>query len=338
MAKLNTANIEHDIAYYTAVNAAHYPGVVALLNSLRYIGEEAPLFVVDCGLTSSQRDVLSRHSILVPPQAGLHPSLQKMTGPLAHPAETIVVLDADIIINRSLAPLFEDARLGRIVTFQERIPNRFFPEWSELGIGSPTQQDYVSGGHYVLSAATGSEFFPLFMELQERLDITETFFDAGAATDPTSNPYFYADQDILNAILCARYDGRVVRLGRSLWSYPPFSGLMLSGGEGLGCVYGNGIAPYLLHHFWKKPWLSPLEPSIYSELFTRLVTDKDAPIRLEKREIPLRLRDSRFAPIDRWRVSVQLAASRRFRGKLGIRPVLERKMKNVFRRVHSDVA
>ena len=180
--------------------------------------------VVDCGLTTSQRAVLSRHCVLVPPSPRLHPGLQKATGPLAHPAEIMVVVDADVIVNRPLLPLFDDARSGRIVAFQERISNRFFPEWSALGIGSPIRQPYVSGGHFILSAETGAEFLPLFVELQSGFDTSKGVYASRNRSDPASDPYFYADQDFLNAILCAKYDGRVVRLERSLWSYPPFSG------------------------------------------------------------------------------------------------------------------
>ncbi len=92
--------VEGELAYYTVANAAHYPGAVALLNSLRLLGEEAPVFVVDCGLTGPQRDELSRHVTLVPRRGELPPGLQKATGPLAHPAKIMVLLDADVIVTR----------------------------------------------------------------------------------------------------------------------------------------------------------------------------------------------------------------------------------------------
>jgi hypothetical protein len=326
---------EHEVAYYTIANAAHYPGAVALLNSLRALGETAPLYVVDCGLTLSQRDALSAHARLVEPRPGLHPGLQKATAPLAHPAEIMVVLDADVIVNRPLTPFFADARLGRFVAFEERIAERFFPEWSELEIGDPSRQPYVSGGHFLLSAETGGEFFPLFAGLQRRLDTAAGVYASRNRTDPATDPYFYADQDLLNAVLCARYAGRVTRLDRSTWAFPPFSGLMLTDE---GCVYPDGSAPYLLHHFWKKPWLAPLAPNVYSELFTRLVTDRDAPIRLGRGDIPLRLRASRLAPIDRWRAAVQREAHSRLRGKLGIRPVVEREVRKAVRRARGEAA
>ena len=328
----------HDVAYYTVANAAHYPGAVALLNSLRFIGETAPLVVVDCGLTPQQRAALSEHCALVPPMAGTHPGLQKATGPLAQPAEIMVVVDADVIVNRSLQPLFEYARDGRIVTFRERIENRFFAEWAALGIGEPTRRPYVTAGHFVLSGETGAEFLPLFSSLQGACDVSSGVYTSGNRTDPEADPYFYADQDVFNAVLCARFDGRVVRLEQSLWSYPPFDGLTRTGREGLGCAYGDGTAPYVLHHFWKKPWLSPVAPNLYSELFTELVTDAAAPIRLGRGDIPLRLQDSGLAPLDRWRASVQRSARARLRGKLGLRPVLEREVRRASARLRTGAS
>lgn len=331
----NQPTTAHEVAYYTAVNAAHYPGAVALLNSLRFIGETAPLVVVDCGLTPQQREALSEHCVLVPPMEGTHPGLQKATGPLAQPAEMMVVIDSDVIVNRSLRPLFEYAQDGKIVAFCERIEDRFFAEWAELGIGVPARRPYVSAGHFVLSAATGTEFLPLFAGLQGGCDVSSGVYTSQGRTDPETDPYFYADQDVFNAVLCARFDTRVVRLDRSLWSYPPFEGLTRTGGEGLGCTRDDGTEPYVLHHFWKKPWLSPLEPNLYSELFTELVTDPRAPIRLGRRDIPLRLRDSGLAPLGRLQASVRRSAHARFRGKLGLRPVLEREVRRASARLRS---
>jgi hypothetical protein len=247
----------------------------------------------------------------------------------------MVVLDADVVVTRPLTPLFADARLGRIVAFEERIPERFFPEWSELGLGEPTRQPYVSGGHFLMSAETGGEFFPLFGGLQPGLDTASGVYASRDRSDPAGDPYFYADQDLLNAVLCARFVGRVTRLDRSTWAYPPFSGLTLSDD---GCAYPDGTVPYLLHHFWKKPWLSPLAPNVYSELFTRLVTDRDAPIRLGRGDIPLRLRNSRLAPVDRWRAAAQRTAHSRLRGKLGIRPVVEREVRKAVRRARGEAS
>jgi hypothetical protein len=316
-----------DVAYYTIANAPFFPGVVGLLNSLRLIGEEAPLYVVDCGLTRQQQETLSQHVTLVPSYRRLHPVLQKATGPLAHAAEIMVLIDADIVVTRSLSPLFESAANGEVVAVEDYSPDRFFSEWVSLGLGAPRRRPYVNCGLLIFSAATASDFLPLFVDLQERLDPASTHFGGGGLT----NPFYFADQDILNAILCTRYDGRVKRLDIRFAPVPPFAGLQPVESNRLSFAYGDGLVPYALHHTLKKPWLSRIEANAYSDLFTKMVTDPEARLRLEPRELPLRLRETSWARVDRLGVSVQLAAWRRFRGRLGLRPAIERRVRD-FRR------
>ena len=93
------------LAYYTVANAAYYPGLVALINSLTLVGQPAPIFVTDCGLTDRQREGLEQHVTLVSAEKSLHPTLQKATGPLTNPAEVMAIIDADIIVTRSMSEL-----------------------------------------------------------------------------------------------------------------------------------------------------------------------------------------------------------------------------------------
>ncbi len=280
-------------------------------------------------LNRSQQERLSKHVTLVPAHGGLHPQLQKATGPLAHPAEIMVVIDADILVTRPLTPLFEDAANGRLVVFEDdRFPARFFPEWSSLGLGIPTRQPYVNSGLLIFSSATASELLPEFVEQQEQLDPTSAQF--GGAD--MSSPFCFPDQDILNAMLCTRYDGMAVRVERRLAPFPPFPGVQVADGSRLACTYADGVVPYVLHHVNEKPWLTRMNANPYSKLFTRAVTSPGAPLRLGVRDLPLRLSRSRLAPIDRWRVSIQLAAHHRLRGKLGLRPAIGRGVHRIRRR------
>ena len=326
-----------EVAYYTVTNAEHYPGAVALLNSLRLLGEDAPFVIVDCGMTSMQRDKLASHAHIVPQSGDLHPAYQKPTGPLAYPAEIMVILDADVIVNRPLTPLYEPASRGKIVVWEERIPERFFSEWSSVGLGPARYQPYVNSGHFILSAATAPAFWKVFVEVQDALDQRGT--RAGGADGQLSGsyPFFFCDQDVFNAMLCTRYYGRAFRVPRRLWAYPPFAGLAITGLDTPLCTYSDGVAPYLLHHFEYKPWIDSLKPTVYSELLTRLVTAPDAPVRLEQRDLPLRLRTTALAPLDRWRASLKVEAHQRLRGKLGIRPVLERQLAKARSRVRDTV-
>jgi hypothetical protein len=315
---------EHPVAYYTTSNASHYAGVVALLDSLRLVGEEAPLVVVDCGLTNDQRRRLACQATIVPRDGSAHPGLQKTTGPLAHPAEVMVLVDADVIVNRSLTPLLDEARRGRIVAIEDNNPQRFFAEWELLGLGAPSRRTYVNAGHFVLPIDLARDFLPVFGRLQARLDLDGSAYAPGLLYDAATNPFFHADQDILNAMLCTRYDDVAVRLGAAAWSNPPFGGLERTGRTDALCARADGSAPYFLHHLGRKPWLASLPPSVYSELFASLVTAPEAPVRIPQRELPLRLSGGRLAAIDRRRASLQHWGHQRFRGKLHIRPAIAR--------------
>ena len=44
-----------DIAFYTVTDSHHFLGVVGLVNSLRLVGHDEPVFVTDAGLTAEQR-------------------------------------------------------------------------------------------------------------------------------------------------------------------------------------------------------------------------------------------------------------------------------------------
>ena len=314
------------VAYYTVANAAHYAGAVALLNSLRLVGEDAPFYLVDCGLTPSQLAALQGHAIVVPRHKHLHPVLQKATGPLAHPAEIMVILDADVIVTRPLSPLVEAAGSDRIVVL-ENDRDRYFAEWARLGLGQPMRRRYVACGHIIVPSAVAAEFLPLFAELQEQLEPAETHFGGGRP----SSPFFFADQDVLNAMLCTRFDAQVHRFEYRLAPLPPFPGLRVIDADRLRCRYDDGVEPHFLHHAFSKPWLASLKPTVYSELFTRAVSRPDVLVRLRARDVPPRLRKSRLAWIDRRRASLQAEAHSRFRGKLGVRPALMRYWRAVAR-------
>lgn len=322
-----------DFAYYTIGDALFYPGLIGLLDSLRLVGEQAPLYVVDCGFTEYQRATLARHVTLIPMRRGLHPVLQKATAPLAHPAEIMILIDADMLVTRPLAPLFQEAARGQLVAFEDAgHRERFFPEWSALGLGTPLRRPYVNCGLLIFSATTGSEFLPLFVELQERLDPADTHF--GGAD--VANPLFFADQDVLNVIACTRFDGRMTRIAHRLAPVPPFEGLRVPDDDRFACAYEDGDVPYLLHHVRAKPWLAPMKPNAYSALLTRVVTSPAALVRLERADLPLRLRPGRLASLDKWRAGMQQDAHRLFRGRLGLRPAAERLVRRLRRNVRDQ--
>jgi hypothetical protein len=312
---------ELDRAYYTVANAPYFLGTVALLNSLRRVGEAGSLVVVDCGLTEAQRELLSSEATVVDSEAGLHPVLQKAKGPFACPAKVMVFIDADILVTRSLDPIVRHAQTGRVVVFEDSgNPDRYFTEWSSLGLGEVPRRPYVNSGLFGFSWETADVLLPLFLQMQQSVDVSSTFKAGGSP----SYPLYFADQDLLNVLLCTHFDDRTTRLDRRLAPFPPFDGVELVVGEQTLCRYSDGVVPFTLHHTYRKPWLASLEPNIYSRLFTILMSDPDACLPMNPRDLPLRLTNRRLAPVDRWRATGQHAAHVRLRGKLKLRPRIAR--------------
>lgn len=192
-----------------------------------------------------------------------------------------------------------------------------------LGLGDPQQHPYVNAGHLIFSSPTASRLLPLLVELQATLDMTESFV---ANTGETSHPFYYADQDLLNAILCTCDNLTVTRLDRRLSPHPPFVGVRVKDSNRLLCEYADGLQPHQLHHTWRKPWLVPMKRSPYSTLFTRVVTGPELSLRIDEREVPLRLRGGVLGAVERHRASIQP----RFRGRLGLRPRVERIVRKSF--------
>ncbi len=93
------------LAFYTAADANYFLGLAGLVNSLRLLGHPEPVIVVDRGLAGWQRTLLEDHVVLVPAPPGLHPFSCVWEGPRLRPAETMVLIDADMVVTRHLEPI-----------------------------------------------------------------------------------------------------------------------------------------------------------------------------------------------------------------------------------------
>src|SRR5437899_3332650 len=92
-----TSSSRPRVAFYTVADAGYFPGLVGLLNSLRLVGHAEPLFVLDAGMTSEQRERLAPHVTLLTAPTGDAPVLLTPAAPLQAPAEVVVMVDADIV-------------------------------------------------------------------------------------------------------------------------------------------------------------------------------------------------------------------------------------------------
>jgi hypothetical protein len=309
-------------AIYSVADRKHFPGAVALLNSLRLLGHDEPFILVDAGMTGEHLSRLEGHATVVRAPEGTPPVFLAPHGPLERPAEVAILLDADIVVTRQLTELVAIADAGRLVTFINDAPNddRFFPEWAEvLGLGSLRRRPYINAGQLLLPATLATRLLPRWVEGQERIGTAHSRY--GNAT--LDDPFYFADQDVINAVLAADFsEDEVLTLEQRLAPHPPFAGLRMEDEVGLACRYDDGVRPFMLHHIMAKPWLAATRSTIYSRLLTRLLLADDVAIRLEPGDLPLRLREGRLAAVDRTRAHVQAivrSEGRRQLGRFGIR-------------------
>jgi len=288
-------------AFYCVADERFFLGAVGLLNSLRLLGHREPVYLLDCGLTAGQRALLEPEATLVDAPEGASPHVLKAIAPSRNPADTMVLIDTDMLATRSLAPLVEAASAERVVAFENDRP-RYVAEWGELtGLGPARPGPYVSSGLVFLGGATGRRTLELFAEHLAAVDFDRTFW----RRNEPGYPFLYADQDVLNAVLRTAIEAdRLDALEHRLAITPPFAGVRLRDAESLSCAFPDDAEPYVLHHFDRKPWLVPMYHGVFSRLLARLLLGPGIAIRVPEEMVPLRLRSGPRARAERARVDV----------------------------------
>jgi len=304
-------------AFYCVADESYFLGAVGLINSLRLAGHDEPIFLLACGLETARRELLEPHVTLVDPPRDAPPWLLKTVAPRLHPAETMVLVDTDMIVTRSLAPLVELAAGGRAVAFANNI-DRFVPEWGALlDLGPVRRQPYVSSALVAIGRQPGDRVLRLMEGLQPRVDFERTLW----RRNERDYPFLYADQDVLNAVLASCVDAEaVVALDRRLSPGTPFEGLEVTDAEAVRCAYEDGTEPYVVHHsLWPKPWQAPAYEGVYTRLLRRLLTGADVAIKVAREDVPLGLRNGAVAFAERQRVKAREQVRWRLGGLLGER-------------------
>src|SRR6266511_2028041 len=244
-----------EAAFYCVADARYFAGAVGLVNSLRLVGHDEPIYLLDCGLTGPQRELLAACVTVVAAPTDAPPWLLKTAAPLAHPADVMVLLDTDVVVTRSLRPLIERAAGGHLVAFENPI-DRFVPEWGEL------------------------------------LDFGRTFWRRNEPGYPFTYADQDVLNAILATRVAPDL---LVALDARLAPTPPFTGLRVIDERALRCAYDDGVEPYLVHHHVVRPWLEPTHHGVYSRLLRRLLVGPEIPIRVPKDAIPLWLRSGPLA-------------------------------------------
>jgi hypothetical protein len=302
-------------AFYVAADSSHFIGLVALINSLRVVGHDEPIYVANCGFAGSQARRLAEHVILVETDGASTPHVAKTVAPLTHPADVMVLLDADIIVTRPLTQLIDTARPGRVVAFVDRVAHRFDARWSELlGLGPLRRQQYANSGMLVTEREIGLNLLDRVADGCKRIEIGRTI----VANGNPLYPFYYLDQDVLNALLATYPIEAIELLDHRLAPFPPFAGVRIVHEELLRCSYDDGVEPFALHHTARKPWISATRWSVYSQLLSRVVLGDDVALRLSRKEVPLRLQRGRIAWLEKRRSDL-LGTIHGQRGRLGLR-------------------
>jgi hypothetical protein len=283
-------------------DSRYFLGAVGMLNSLRLLGHSEPIFVLDCGLTPDQRELLAPHATLVAAPDDSPPWLLKTVAPLRHPAEVMVLIDVDMVVTRPLTELIEKAAQGYVVAFENDI-QRFVPEWGELlDLGPVRRQPYLSSGLVFLGGAQGEEVLRLMEDRQDRVDFDLTFWRRNVR----DYPFLYGDQCVFNAILASRVaPDRIVGLDNRLAPNPPFRRLRLIDEAAIRCAYRDGTEPYVLHQYIRKPWLDRMYHSVYSRALARVLLGADVAVRVPHGQVPLRMRAGAAARVERTLVNIQ---------------------------------
>ena len=191
------------IRFFTLADSHYFPGLVALVNSLRLLGHQEPVTVIDLGLEPAQREVLRAECDIVPPPAHSprHPWLLESRACTMRPAEIVVYVDADIILAERLDTVFRAAREGKVVAYADVLTDRRYDEWAEVfGLHAPVRppsQVYANAGFVAFSTVHVPDLLPRWAELCDGLVGKDTHLDTNSFDSPIAN----SSQDALNALL-----------------------------------------------------------------------------------------------------------------------------------------
>jgi hypothetical protein len=284
-----------EATFYTIADAGFFPGLVALLNSLRLTGNSGELVVLDRGLTASQRSLLDGHVTLaeLPEALAGRPMLLKAYPHFLEPAGIVVVVDSDMIVTRSLADIAALAGDGRICIFPDPPPHRdrWFAEWEEeLELRAPLRRrTYLNAGFLALSTDHWPDLLARWWELCDRVPREQHF-------GRFEQPFWAGDQDVLNAILSSEVpEEALAELPEEGEAYPDdLLETVVVDEQTLRCEL-RGRAPTILHYSlgpkaWeRKAWVR-LRDDAYVRLLPRLLFGDDVAVRLESKSVPLWLR------------------------------------------------
>jgi hypothetical protein len=285
---------QQEVTFYTIGDARYFLGVVGLLNSLRLTGHEQKIVVLDCGLTPKQRDLLSPHCTLfqMPKELATNPTQFKAFPYLLQPQGTVVIIDSDILVVRSLQGLIDTGKQGNICVFPDLGINRYCQQWHEFFALSspPRKQTYVNAGFIAFSTNYWPNLLERWWQACERTFAHTTISEGASHTSPCAA----GDQDALNAILASEYPTEALALQSK---YEEIGGRFLRevqivNLQTLACKYCQNDITMLHSNGSPKPWEAKTVRSLvrrfaYVKLLRRLLTGTDVPIKVPTEDLPM---------------------------------------------------
>jgi hypothetical protein len=282
-----------DVTFFCMGDARFFPGLVALVNSIRITGHSDPIVVGDCGLTPAQRSRLaSVCTVMDLKLATSSPQSFKPFPYLYEPKGVVVLADADMIVTGSLEPVIALAAAGKICAFTDPEPDRWFSEWREFfELRRPLRrQTYVCSGFVAFSARHFPTLLERWWDCSKRIPRHRT--NAGGASN--MDPVAQVDQDALNALLMSEFEPEALH-PLPMEAMPMFSYLARTRVRDvttLACtvdhrpalvLHAAGVGkPWELRRGWKK-----VRRDAYVILTRRLLLGHDVPIRLDPEELPI---------------------------------------------------
>jgi hypothetical protein len=293
--------------FFTVANARYFPGVVALLNSLRLTGHADPVCVLDRGLTQRQRERLAEHAAIVdlPPRYDLGPYLSKPFPHFVEAEGVAIVVDADLVVTAPLGDVIERAQAGKICVYPEHRDgtNRWFAAWVDgFALRAPLRREpYVNAGFVALSVDRWAGFFARWWEACAAVPTGAHFVDP-------ANPFWAGDMDALNALLMSELPADAVEVlpAEEHVHFDELPDVQVVDRHTLGCTLRDRRVRTLHYSLGPKAWEPTawfrLRRDAYVDLLPRLFFGHDVALRLEPHEVPFWLRPSRMA-----RVAVEAA-------------------------------
>lgn len=288
-----------DATFFTVADERFFVGAACLINSLRLTGNAGEIVLLDNGLTPSQRERVEPHARLVeaPDEVRDTPMLLKSFPHLLDPEGTVVVIDSDMIVTRSLDPILEQAAAGKVCLFAdiEDQRNRRIPEWEQaFGLARPPRegQHYLNAGFICLSSDHHPGLLERYWDLCKSIP-PGTTMTAGAGY---YQPFWGGDQDAINALLMSEVDAdAVVELPELEGPSADWLGeVRIEDEQTLRCTL-RGHETYLLHYWGgPKPWHSQswmrVQRDAYVRLMPRVLFADDVAVKVSPEELPAWMR------------------------------------------------